>query len=487
LLIVLFAGVVALTREDGGEDDAAPVDLPAAVLDTEKDAVEEEPEPEWIPPSPPRWFRSNAGGMALEEIPSRLAALRNRYALVMDHINPDELEPFLKPFFDEDFDIQIRVLFEDGTESRRQWLFLDSAGTTRMNAVFRRPAAGMEDGFNDPGFMDGYEPEDLPEGGEDDFAYDGVGGGLDEEAEPAYSEERPAVEDPPIPDDFVAGEPVQTEEIGEIGEPDFTEAVAEVPDPPPPPRGEDTAPRHSSPVGFVEVFNEDGRISEDWLFAENGDTVITEFVYVGGFLVRAETKKRELDDPADGFLLLHTDHFRYNRSFSLRHVERVFSHPAGLEPVRLSFPVGILAAAFRGDFITAVTPGTDFMGTFENFFDAGDGLSVTSRTDSRGRILSQTMLDGDGDTVWEIVNTWDGDRIVSILRAEGDDERLTEFEFDADGNRIVQRETRNGIVERIVRTDGDTEIEELFMDGVLVMVARWEDGRRISEERVRRR
>jgi len=244
---------------------------------------------------------------------------------------------------------------------------------------------------------------------------------------------------------------------------------------------------NAAPVGFVEIFNEDGLISTDWLFAENGDTVITEFVYGDGFLIRAGTKRRGLDDPPGKFLLLHTDYFRYNRSFSLRHVERVFSYPVGAEPVRVSFPVVVLEAAFRGNFITAVTPGTDFMGTFENLFDAGDGFSLTSRTDPRGRILRQTMLDENGDRVWEIVNTWEGNRIVAIMRSEGGDERLTEFEFDADGNRVVQREMRNGVVERIVRTDGATEIEELFMDGAPVLVARWEDGRKVSEERVRRR
>ena len=148
VLLLLFVGVFALTREDYGDPSFAIQDDPVLALLMDLDDDEyweaEDDAPTWIPPAPPRWFRSNAGGMALEEIPSRLAALRNEHALVIDFISPDELEPVLRPFFRDYFDIEIRVLFEQGRESRRQWLFMDEDRTTRLNAVFRRPTDGMD-------------------------------------------------------------------------------------------------------------------------------------------------------------------------------------------------------------------------------------------------------------------------------------------------------------------------------------------------------
>ena len=473
-LLLLFVGVFALTREDDGDVFVFSRDDPDfAFLEDDYGFPEPDGAPVWVPPAPPRWFRSNAGGMALEEIPSRLAALRNRHALVMDFISPDELEPILRPFFDDGFDIEIRVLFEYGEESRRQWLFVDSAGVVRLNAVFRRPTEGMEGDFYAVGFME---------------AEDEHGAFPWEQPEP-FAEEPAAVhadaEPPPpstYPEDFAEGLA-----YGIAYGPDYydgyapeAEAVAEAP---PPPR---YGYRGAAPVGFIEVFNEDGRIARDYLFAEDGTETVIVFFYGGELLIRAETKRRHLDDSPWKFQNVHTDHFRYNRSFALRYVERVFHYPADAQPVRLTFPFRALDAAMHDDFIRRrVSPGSDFLDTYD--FDAGDGFNVRYETDPRGRVLTQTMFDEHGEIVWQIQNVWYGDRIVAITRIEDGLERLTEFEFDGEGNRVLQREIRDGVLERLVRTEGYVETEELYMDGVLVMVARWEDGRRVSEERVRRR
>ena len=452
-LLLLLVGVLALTREDGTDFSPVPPDDPLFAISGYDGEWELEDPVTWVAPAPPRWFRSNAGGMALEEIPSRLVALRNRYALVIDFIGPDELEPFLKPFHGDDLYVEIRVLFVDGVESRRQWLFVDDAGNTRLNAVFRRPPREMENGFYDFAFLgdpweegyyaDGYVPGEYISM-EDPLGY------LSPENGPDYVAYFPYA----YAYDAVNGDNAATETAS---------AVA-----------------GSAPVGFIEVFNEDGRISRDYLFADDGTETLTAFFYNQGLLIRAETRSR---DPGGDFRNIHTDHFRYNRSFSLRYVRRVFYEPSYAEPIRIAFPYRLLDAAFGDDFITRITPGTDFM---ETLFDAGDGFSVRYETDSRGRVLTQTMLDGNDELVWRIRNTWYGDRIVAITRTEDGDERLTEFEFDRDGNRTVQRESRNGLLERLVRVDGNLEMEELYMDGVLMLRAFWEDGRRISEERVQR-
>ena len=463
-LLLLFAAALALTRE-GGEGSQAGIAAGEAPPGGDAGEAagywdwggagdfEDGEAPAWIPPSPPRWFRSNAGGMALEEIPSRLAALRSRHALVIDFISPDELEPFLKPFFREGFGIEIRVLFERGEESRRQWLFVDGDGVTRLNASFRRPAGAADFGgleFLDSGFLgEGAPPrEEAPP---EDGALAGAASGYGDFA--GYYPEGLA---------------------GAFGLPGGDARAAQ----PPPPGGEATG---AAPVGFVEVFGEQGRIAREYLFSEDGAETLTSFFYGGGLLVRAETKRRE---PGGGeFAAVHTDHFRYNRSLSLRYVRRVFYGQEGAQPQRVAFPARLLDAALAEDFIRRVTPGTDFM---ETFFDAGDGYNVRYETDPAGRVLSQALLGEGGEPVWEIRNTWEGDRIVAISRIEGGEERVTEFEFDGSGSRVVQREMRNGVVERVVRTDGDTETEDLYMDGALVMRALWEGGRRISEERVRR-
>jgi hypothetical protein len=73
---------------------------------------------------------------------------------------------------------------------------------------------------------------------------------------------------------------------------------------------------------------------------------------------------------------------------------------------------------------------------------------------------------------------------MSALWRSIDDERLIEFEYDNDGNRIVERNFRNGILERSVTAQNGMDIEEIFMNGRLVLRAFWEDGVKISEERI---
>jgi hypothetical protein len=67
----------------------------------------------------------------------------------------------------------------------------------------------------------------------------------------------------------------------------------------------------------------------------------------------------------------------------------------------------------------------------------------------------------------------------------GDDERLTEYEYDSAGDRMLERNFNRGILERTVRSTGNRDIEELYMNGRIVLRAVWEDGRKISEERIR--
>jgi antitoxin component YwqK of YwqJK toxin-antitoxin module len=105
----------------------------------------------------------------------------------------------------------------------------------------------------------------------------------------------------------------------------------------------------------------------------------------------------------------------------------------------------------------------------------------------RSNILSQTLYDENDSIIWVITNKWSNDRIVSTLKKEGDTEYLAEFDYDSDGNRITERNFKNGILERVVYTEGNTDIEELYFNNMVVLRAVWENGRKISETRVENR
>jgi len=399
LVFFLVAGFFAITQETGDADNLYYGDPQDDFF-----FLEDEIEPYFIPEyRPPRWFRSNAGGMAIEEVPSRLGAFRNKYALLIDYVPLDELDPRLLPFYKDEYFIEIRILYEERKESRRQWIFRDRDGNTRVNAVFRL-----------------IQDEELS-------------GGADDKSS-----------------------------------------------------GDDKSSEDKTLGGFIEVFNENGRISRDYSLFEDGSEILTAYFYNENVLIRAETQTKDADSLE--YKKTYTDNYRYNRSYSLRNVERVFyeasaSWVVGIEPVRLVFPSRVLDVAKEKDFLKEkLTFSSDFLGGYQ--VDAG--FRMVYDTDSRGRVVREIMYNGRNEVVWTLKNTWSGDRIIAILKIEGADERLIEYDYDSSGNRIAERDIRNGILERQVFINGNKETEELYLNGVVALRAFWEDGRKISEERVRR-
>jgi hypothetical protein len=408
---------------------------------------EEEAIPEWTPPSYARWFRSNKGGMTLEEIPSRLAALRNDYALVIDYISPAELPVLLVPFYQRSYAIEIRVLYFKEEESRRQWVFRDGKGVTRLVAVFS-----------------GNLIDSLPEAVADEAAA-GEAAGIENAAETA---ETAGVEDESPPD----------ETAGIENAADSAESGAESAD-------AETAPTGNAPIGFIEIYNEDYHITGEHLFSEEGEETITEYFYNRGTLIRGEAvRKTSNEEGQEELQKTYTDNYRYNRSGSLRSVERVFHERVEAEPVNLRFPNRILDAAADENFIgSKLSLGSSFFG--EYVMEPGFRMEYT--TDDRGRILTQTLIDAQDQTIWTLKNTWSGERIAAAYWTDEINERLTEYEYNGDGDRIIERNFNNGILERLVRTDGAREVEELYMNETVILRAVWEDGRKISEERIRSR
>jgi hypothetical protein len=441
-LLFLFAAGFLITQEGGEDDDSpGPAEQEFALDEFAGEDLTgqfgEEALPEWTAPGPPRWFRSNAGGMALEEIPSRLAALRNEYVLVIDYINPNELPVFLTPFYQDSFTVEIRILYIKREESRRQWLFRDNAGTTRLAAVF----------------------------------FDSLDAAAAEQAE--AEGETPEAEGPAEGEDTPPGSPL------------FAEA-AEDPDAAAPPddAADDEKPAARRVIdGFIEVYNDMQQITAEYRFFDDGEETLTDYFYNRNTLVKAEGRRRTAGE-GKAYQAIYTDNYRYNRSFSLRSVERIYHEQAEAEPVRLVFPARVLDAALEESFLSEkVTPVLEFFG--DTYAQAGYRMDFVA--DERGRILTQTLLDTEDQEVWVIKNTWSGDRIVATLKITGEEEMLVEYEYDGEGNRIVERNVRNGVLERLVRSDGQKETEELYMNDVVILRAIWENGRKISEERVRSR
>ena len=461
-VFLLFAGILAITQETDGEsvlDEILLDDMLAGF--SGEDMEEEELPPVWEPPGPPRWFRSNAGGMTLEEIPSRLAALRNRYALVIDYLPPDEIEPRLLPYYHDEYTVEIRTLYEQGAEVRRQWLFRDELGVARLNAVFIPPPAVLQ-------------PEEQPEEQPDET----------EEAITLTDDDD--IIDNNIVDNNISDNYINNniEEIAELtGERQADSLMEPVQEP-----AVEAAPaRRDAPlsVGFIEIFNEKTQITEERQFFDDDSEILINYFYNLNILVRAEAGEKS---PGGELRTAYVDNYRYNRSYSLRHVERQFhQYEPGApytQPIRLTFPGRVLDAAFDDSFMSdKLTIISDFL----SGFSANEGWRVIYQTDGKGRILTQTMLDDKDEEVWVMINTWSGDRIVAMQKIEGEDEKVTEYEYNSEGDRIVQRDIHNGVLERLVRTDGANETEELYLGGILVMKAYWVDGRKVSEERVRRR
>jgi hypothetical protein len=415
LHLLLFAGIIALAQE---LDIVLPdFDLELALAE-EGNPENSTPLPEWVKPI--RWFRSNKAGMALEEIQSRLAALRNEYALSINFAQRDELPEYLLSFFDENYFIEIRILYKNGEKTRTQWLFRDTEGTTRLDAVF----------------------QEQPESDKDSLAME-------------------------IPETAAMNE---EEAYGDF----FENEIAAVND-----NNNINMPRG---VGFIEIFDKNSYLICEYMFFENGEKQKTDYAYNNNILISSAVL---LCKNNEDYKPVYIDFLRYNRSSYLRSIERVFYTDMQMlsdDVVRIAFPRRIMDAAGDGFFIN------ERLNAYPEFF--GDiFIHINSRivyeTDERSRITKQTLYDEEGKVIWVIRNIWRNDRIVSTYKTEGDTELLAEFEYNSDGERILERNFKNGVLERSVRTEGINDIEELYLNNVIILRAVWEDGRKISETRMR--
>ncbi|MDR2786128.1 MAG: hypothetical protein LBB83_09475 [Treponema sp.] len=428
-----------------------------------------------------RWYVSNAAGMALEPTFSRLA-MREKYALAVTEILPGDLPANLREFYDRIFRearekaraeteaeeekpadtpfslrLEKRILYENRKASRLQWLFLDGENQIRLAAAFALdPADYPPPETEEPAGAENPEEQDAAVVAADDAQENaGTADGKTDDAAVAAAE---GETDIPAGEDVEESEEEAEEEEGEKSTVDYS--------------------------GYIELYNPEGYIVEEHLFSSDSSDRMVNYFYKNQMLISAVTKiYHPASETEESYIEDYcTDYYRYSRSSSLRGVERVYHTETESEPVMLRFPHVVLEAAKNTNF---VNPGISFTTEFFKDILIDPGSRVLYTTDNRGRVLTETRRNEDGEVIGELQNTWSGDRLVSVRWKAGDDERVTEFEYNSDGDRIVERNINRGVVERVVTLEGDQEIELLYIDGKPMLRAVWENGRKILEERIR--
>jgi len=345
-----------------------------------------------------RWYRSNSSGMLLEIIPSRLAALRNEYSLSIRTAQYWEVPELLLPYYNNSYSAELRILYNEGEASRRQWIFRDETGMTRLTAS----GGGSRFAVRGAGVFS------LREGGDDNSS------------------------------------------------------------------------------GVIEIRNRTGEVTRELQFEDDLSEWDYRYIYRDGILISASIwfKPAPPDETGEETAritpvsaLAYTDDYRYTRSGSLRTIDRTL-HEGAAEQQRIAFPrLGPGAPPSAEEELIAYTSG-HLIGN-EN----PEGSAIAYNYDSRGRVQTEIWRDERGVVVGELTNTWSGDRLLSVLWKTADEESLTEYEYDARGDRVVERNFSHGVLERIVTNQDGTEIEDIFINGILMLRAYWENGQKIREER----
>jgi len=491
-ILLLFACFIALTQE-------TDEDLPVIKLENEfyeDDDYSNSPKektPEWIKDA--RWFRSNSGGMALEEIPSRLTALRNEYALYIGFAEKEELPQYLHEFYDEPYFIETRVLYEKGIKSRTQWIFKDYDGTSRLVAVIleketvKETQTEVNETEEEPG--ENFDDEIIVKEIADNVKEISISGFIEIydknsllSAEYKYSQDGSRSRT-----DYIYKNGLLLRSSGFLWEEydNDADAVSKEQSVYDDESDNDTEADSVEQSASVEQ-NDSIKLSA---FVEQSDSVEQ---YVSANQSDSD-EQNDSDEQSDSvkqsgsvgqFVQLYVDYYRYNRSSFLRSVQRVFLKEGDIssldDPVLITFPSGILAAA-REKYSS-----TERYNSYPDFFGeilAEKDSKMIYSTDEKGRILSQTLYDEDDNVIWVINNTWKDERIISIVKEEGDNIYRAEYEYDSDGDRTLEKNYTNGILERVVRSREKTDIEELYLNGNVILQTVWEDGRKVSETRMR--
>ena len=374
-----------------------------------------------------RWYRSNSSGIAIELIPSRLAALRNEYCLSVEKADPGLIPDILISHYNNTFSAELRILYENRKEIRSQWIFRDNKRTVRLVSS------------GSPGFFVKENPGDQAASTEGFVEIRNDAGFITRELR--YDEDKS-----------------EWEFIYSYKDDKLLSAETRFKEPP-------------APVLPAEDEKESGTPEE--FFIDDESAEINE-------PAEQEVSEEQEEPKIPVFVLICTDYYRYSRPGSLRAIERVLSKDAD-SSVRIPFP-RLGPDSSRAEEI--VIPRMAYVPDFLSGVYTGTGERINYTIDSRGRILTEVWQDEGGKVIGEIINTWEGDRLGSILWKAGDKILLVEYEYDSGGNRIAERNFRQGLLERSVTSRGGLDIEEIYMNGRLMLRAVWEKGLKKSEERI---
>jgi cell division protein FtsL len=494
VILFLFVNIIARTQEEPFQVTDYTRNNEEAEAETEQQqdfAAIFEPAreiPPWVRPA--RWFRSNSGGMPLEEMKSKAAALRGQYALVIDFTSSDDLPEYLRDYYNENYFIEIRTLFKEGKENRAQWIFRDENYGARLIAVLieteqentEAAPAGVVTSAN------------TAVNTVDNIAVAAAVANADAvtNADAATDADDTAGE---TSANAVANAVANAAVIQNTGDSNETAEARDGID-----KKEKPAKKLGSANGFIEIYDEKYHLITEYRYSEKGENSKIEYSYNNG--IKVSSLALLWDDDKEDYIQAYTDHYRYNRSSFLRAVERVFlmeqqittaeniigdegTEIYGLanNVMKISFPHNILAAAKNSSFT-----GERF-NEYPEFFGhifVPENSKLIYITDKNGKVLEQTLVNNDEEqtVIWKIVNTWSNDRIVKITKTEGETEYLAEYEYNKNGERVLERNIKDGVLERVVHSEGTKDIEELYMNDKLVLRAVWEDGRKISESRI---
>jgi len=415
------------------------------------------------------WYISNVAGMTLEYLPSRAAALRNKYALQVQIIPIHEIPPLLREYWKEEYTGELRILYEDKKEIRRQYLYRDPTGQARCNASGEGLAFGAPE--KSPR---GESSKEVPQGFIDCYNEAGLvtlerrffSDGEETRTEYYYNGEillRGEIFDIPA----LGGEGTGEKEGDDAG---ILKEKSAMPDESPPPHRIAVDYYRYTRAGSLRAI--DRRL--EWEATPPGEGTKAAAKGAGGEGIGEEAESAEGEKAGEETPAAGGEKTGESPELLEKGEERGFS--------RLPFP------RLRPDFSESppfVIPGVAYSSPFLSEPLGSKDNRIVYTTDSRGRVLLETHLDKEDKSTGQLENVWSGDRISSMHWTSGDEDRRTEYEYDGQGRQILQKDYNRGVLERTIKTEGNRELEELYKDGQVILRAIYEDGHKISEELVR--
>jgi hypothetical protein len=457
---------------------AAPLFLSAAVGDVE-------------------WYISNSSGMALEKT-FKSRAIREKYSLQVLYVEPSAIPRELRKFYSTSWQIECRVLYEEGRRARTQWTFWDSAQTAYFVAAIGNDGAGFIEWYNETGHIveeqrldpDGggyyinyhykdayllrakataiepYQKKPLPASPSQGPLQGETSAAPPEGAKEAAEKDGGAATDSAAPEDDEAAAMADDDAPGD----DEADAVAGIT--PPPAAPQPPAPQPSAGAGTLAKEAAETPPDPPLPAAARARSPESARDFPAAFVARAGREGAALWE----------DTYRYARGKTIRSIERrVLSEAGKQELVKMKIPRTVEKETDENTF---VQPATSFMSDFLSDVIYNKTSRITYTTDKKRRVISEAFFNETGGKIGEMRNTWSEDRLVSVEWDGGEDTRRVDYTYNKAGDRVTESDYHNGVLERTVSVEGKQEIERIYKYGSLILQAVWEDGRKLSERRI---